>query len=314
MRPKERAVARQIARRLADYETEQRQLPGIASQAARSVLIERILESLRRIEYVRVIRQKPISLLRVDPTSPLFHPIKAAIYQYRLGNAEEAFWLVFLSVHFGRHGTTNWQLLRDVYGGLGQGGTWDWVTTSADPMAFRNWLDTNLATLKGGDGVRRHFGNHRKYQSLDAWKPTGTGQAIHSYINWVAPDGSQQGLFAKALRLCNNDPMRSFDWLYSSMSAVASFGRTARFDFLTMVAKVGLADIEPPVTYLDGATGPLSGARLLFGASPTADLGWRDLQEWLVTLGTYLGVGMQVLEDSLCNWQKNPTRFFPFRG
>src|SRR5437773_11418448 len=31
-------------------------------------------------------------------------------------------------------------------------------------------------------------------------------------------------------------------------------------------------------------------------------------------LGACLGVGMQVLEDALCNWQKSPDTFKPFRG
>jgi hypothetical protein len=38
------------------------------------------------------------------------------------------------------------------------------------------------------------------------------------------------------------------------------------------------------------------------------------LEEWLVQLGAGLGVGMQVLEDALCNWQKSPVQFKRFRG
>jgi hypothetical protein len=68
---------------------------------------------------------------------------------------------------------------------------------------------------------------------------------------------------------------------------------------------------------MQGATGPLSGARLLFGGKITAKLGWSDLDAWLVELEADLDVGihgMQVLEDALCNWQKSPKRFKPFRG
>ena len=40
----------------------------------------------------------------------------------------------------------------------------------------------------------------------------------------------------------------------------------------------------------------------------------RQLDQWLVELEAHLSVGMQVLEDSLCNWQKSPDRFDRFRG
>jgi len=88
----------------------------------------------------------------------------------------------------------------------------------------------------------------------------------------------------------------------------------AKFDYLTMLGKLGLAGIEPGSAYLEGATGPLRGARLLLGGSVTAALSAPTLDGWLVQLGTDLNVGMQVLEDSLCNWQKTPGKFVPFRG
>jgi hypothetical protein len=43
-------------------------------------------------------------------------------------------------------------------------------------------------------------------------------------------------------------------------------------------------------------------------------LGWALLEDWLLELDATLGVGMQVMEDSLCNWQKSPIRFKHFRG
>ena len=33
-----------------------------------------------------------------------------------------------------------------------------------------------------------------------------------------------------------------------------------------------------------------------------------DLESWLAELSTILNVGMQVLEDALCNWQKKSRR------
>jgi hypothetical protein len=77
-----------------------------------------------------------------------------------------------------------------------------------------------------------------------------------------------------------------------------------------MIGKLGLANIEPPSTYVQGSTGPVKGARLLFGVRSSA----KQLDSWLIELDAQLHVGMQVLEDALCNWQKSPTKFKPFRG
>jgi hypothetical protein len=39
-----------------------------------------------------------------------------------------------------------------------------------------------------------------------------------------------------------------------------------------------------------------------------------DLEAALGELDERLHVGMQVLEDALCNWQKSPAQFVSFRG
>jgi hypothetical protein len=81
-----------------------------------------------------------------------------------------------------------------------------------------------------------------------------------------------------------------------------------------MLGKLDLAAVEPGSAYLGGATGPVSGARLLFAGDKGADLSPDYLDTQLVELDARLGVGMQVLEDALCNWQKSPANFRPFRG
>jgi hypothetical protein len=77
-----------------------------------------------------------------------------------------------------------------------------------------------------------------------------------------------------------------------------------------MLGKLKLAPMEPGSTYMTGATGPRSGAKLLFGKYPST----AELDAWLVELGDYIGIGMQEMEDALCNWQKSPDAFRGFRG
>jgi Alpha-glutamyl/putrescinyl thymine pyrophosphorylase clade 3 len=309
MRPRDREVARQLEHDLLAFDQERLALPGIHQAANRTTLIEQLLESIHRIRFIERVRNRELSDRRCDPTDELFDPLKSAILHERRGDVEEAFWLTFLFVHFGKHARAGWRYAREVYGGLGDGGPWNWARVSTDATRFRAWLDVHQDQLQR-KGVPRGFGNHRKYQSLDAYSPSGTGAAVATYVDWVNPPRTHAQLVDKAYKDAGRDPRKTFDDLYNSMDAVASFGRMARFDYLTMVGKLGLARIEPGSTYMQGSTGPLAGARLLFGEQASAKV----LDGWLAELSTALGVGMQVLEDALCNWQKSPDRFVPFRG
>ena len=279
---------------------------------ARQVLVEQIIESLRRIEFAHFIRDSKIDFDRANPTSAIFDPIRAAVFRMRNGEFDEAFWLIFLSVHFGKHSKDGWRLARDIYGALGDS-PWTWARVSAKPKTFRAWLAKNEEKLRG-DGISRRFSNHRKYESLSASSPAGTATAIESYVEWVSPPRTHQQLIQDANKVVGQNAKEVFDYLYRSMNAVQRFGRLGKFDYLTMLGKLGLAPIEPGSAYFSGATGPLRGARLLFGGSPSANLSGKQLDNWLNDLDAHLNVGMQALEDSLCNWQKSPAKFKSYRG
>jgi hypothetical protein len=265
------------------------------------------------VEFIAAIAKRDVNHLRVDPSSDLFDPVKAAILHKRRGNIDEAFWLAFLSVHFGKHKRSGWRLARDIYGALGANIRWDWTTTSRNPRAFRRWLGKNENVLRKGDGIERNFGNHRKYQSLDATSNSGTGAAIESYVRWVGPQKTHQMLIAAAEKQCGGNARKMFDYLYQSMDKVSSFGRLAKFDYLTLIAKLSLAPIEAGSTYMEASTGPFAGAKLLFSGN-RANLSRRDVELRSTQLADDFGVGMQVMEDALCNWQKSPRKFIPFRG
>jgi len=160
-----------------------------------------------------------------------------------------------------------------------------------------------------------NFGNHRKYQSLDAFKLSGTGSAIGSYIEWIGEEQDHQGLIKK-MQSESNSSKKLFRTLYNSMKAVVSFGRMARFDYLTMIGKLQLAPIEPDSFYMDGATGPKAGAKLLFFGNKNINVSTEELNDLVNQLDSHLKLyfGMQVLEDSLCNWQKSPEKYVHFIG
>jgi Alpha-glutamyl/putrescinyl thymine pyrophosphorylase clade 3 len=173
---------------------------------------------------------------------------------------------------------------------------WDWARISADPKSFRNWLATNQTALQG-----RRFSNHRKYESLNANSDKGAAAVFESYVAWVAPPRTHQALIRETHQLIGQNPKDTFEHLYKTMN-VKRFGRLGKFDFLTMLGKLGIAPIEAGSAYLcDNATGPLKGARLLFTGSIVSTTGAKTLDALLPQLDNHLNVGMQALEDALCN-------------
>ena len=299
------------AARLADIESGLKafsrktvELKGIKSSQTLHSLAMQMIASLRRLEYTAALMHRDINSDRCDPSSSMFDPERAAILKARQGDTDEAIWLVFLSIHFGKHGKHGWRMLRDVYSGLGSG-LWTWARVSADPSSFRKWLNANRTNIGGA------FGNHRKYETLDTESEKGTATVIESFVALCVPSPSQ---FIKQItRSVGNDPGKIFDAIYKG-AAIFRFGRLAKFDFLCLLGRMDLAPIAPAKPYLKGSTGPLRGARLLvdgdFGSSTTAD----DLDAIVQQLDKILNVGMQVMEDAICNWQKSPSKFVHFRG
>lgn len=278
---------------------------GLPDAQTIGTLAWQIVASLRREDYYRVVQAKTVSANRADPNHPSFDAERAVAYHMQQGDVDEAGWLVFLMTHFARHLETNWRRLQDVYGALGTG-KWDWATVSANPNEFFAWLDANWQHVRGA------FGNHRKYESMRPTANRNMRRVVSDYLNWIGPAGHGQ-FFANAVQASGNNPHTIFDYLYQDM-AVNSFGRLAKFDYLSLIGRYGLAPIEAGKAYLDGATGPARGARLLVDGNANSTTGTANLQVELDALDQRLNVGMAVLEDALCNWQKSPRKFVHFKG
>lgn len=311
MRVTDIPLAKEIEKKLQSF-NERRELLGISTSENRTCLVEQIIDSIRRVKYVLLIESKPLSDSSANPRLDSFNPIKAAVINKRQGNLDEAFWLIFLLTHFGKSKSTGWTLIKNVYGGVNHADLWTWNDICADLEGFQYWLNDNVVELKNS-GV---FGNHRKYESLSAFKSNGTGAAVRSYVDWVMKFGNHSELFDSKRPTANASPREWFSALFESMDCVVRFGRTARFDYLTMVGKLKLINIEPDSTYMNGATGPLTGARLLFGGNKNSPMKYEELNSLLYELEAHIGLsfGMQILEDALCNWQKSPNKYVYFAG
>lgn len=312
MRKRDIEKAESLENSLRKYSLEVRSMPGINPDENMVSLIHQFIDSIRRVEYVRILPNRNLSAGSANPSNQFFDPLKAAAFYKNQDNIDEACWLVFLATHFGKNLQTSWRLARDIYGSLGTGDPWFWDRVAAMPEGPAQWINSNYSLLSS-DGVSRKFGNHRKYESLRPSSARPTGNVISTYVSWINEYGGHRELFNHALALSQNNQRQAFRHLYNDMR-VMSFGRTAKFDYLTMLSKLKLAPIEADSAYLEGATGPLKGAKLLFGGSFNSSLTTQDLNAELILLADKLGVGMQEMEDALCNWQKSPNRYSSFRG
>lgn len=313
MSPRDSERAQHLKMTVMDFASNTSSLPGLNGVGRLDALVGQFIASLRRIEFIHHVRDARHDPQRMNPASDMFDPLRAAVLYYRQGNIDEAWWLVFLATHFGKHGVDGWRLARDIYGKLGQSSLWNWATISANPNDFKVWLTANEVALTDRS-VSRRFSNHRKYESLRATSNKGIAAVFASYVTWVAPPRTHNDIIRQTHKVVGQHPETVFETLYHSMNSVQRFGRLGKFDFLTMLGKLGIAPIEPGSTFLTGATGPLAGARLLFGGWTDASLSARALDVKLIDFSRKTGLGMQVLEDSLCNWQKSPDVYISFRG
>lgn len=279
-------------------------LLGLPDAATIDTLAMQFVASLRREAYYRLVQAKPIGPARADPNNVSFDPERAVAFHMQLGDVDEAGWLIFLMTHFARP-LSGWQRLKDVYGQLGSG-RWSWAAVVANPAAFDAWLDANWQNVGGA------FGNHRKYESMDPNTNRPMKRAVADYIAWIGP-GGHAAFFANAVFAAGNNPHTIFDYLYNRLK-VRSFGRLAKFDYLSNIGRYRLAPIEAGKAYLGGATGPGRGARLIVDGNPISMTSNQAIQNSLDALDLRLQVGMAVMEDALCNWQKSPRHFIHYVG
>ncbi|MBB1318161.1 hypothetical protein H5123_11000 [Shewanella sp. SR43-4] len=301
---------------LVAFERIEGKLVGLKDESHYVTLSKQIVDSIRRIQFIEKIGERQISVLRSNPHSDMFDPLKSAWLNIRNNNVNEAYWLIFLSIHFGKHNMHGWDLCADIYGGLGKT-IWTWDKVSSNLTGFSKWFE-NASKEMESDNVKRLFGNHRKYESLRYNSRRPLHKVIESYVNWIGISRDHDTKFLEIITLNNTkDKFEFFDKSYQSMKHVKSFGRTAKFDYLTMLKKFNLQNIEPKELYLTGATGPKFGANLLFFGVKTSGVSNFKLNLLLNTLAENLPIGIlasQVLEDALCNWQKSSNKYIYFGG
>ena len=208
-----------------------------------------------------------------------------------VGDMDDAIWRCFLAAHFGRASADADQApsAARFLCAFGTEPYWTWQRVCDAPTTLRTWLanhDSDLQSLS--------FGNHRKYESK--W-PDDIWAVVESFLTLAEENDGPKQLVTVADH--KGDAAAQFDVLYRRLSPLWRFGRTGRFDFLSLLIDLRLISAEPASCYLRGATGPLKGAKRLWGKRPIG-----EIDRLAANLAARLKVSPMAIEDALCNWQK----------
>jgi hypothetical protein len=208
------------------------------------------------------------------------------------GDLDEAIWRCFLAAHFGRASATADQVQSAArfLCAFGTQPCWTWQRFCDAPDHLRVWLANNANDLQS-----LSFGNHRKYESQ---RPANIWAVMKSFLTLADKwDGPQ-----KLVTVDEDEGAASdrFEMLYRRLTPLWHFGRTGRFDFLALMIDLRIISAEPALCYLRGATGPLKGAKRLWGRNRTIN----QLEQLAADLAKRLGLSPMEIEDALCNWQK----------
>lgn len=208
-------------------------------------------------------------------------------------------WYLYLATYFGKSSASKWSLFQKA--------------------AFRKNREIILVEeiLRGKGGYFKElqdlnffsncqFSNHRKYTKKSLVGKNGfIGSADRFLDNINQFDFSEQ---------------TSFDQAYNSALKIPLFGRMAAFDYICSLCKCHLNVGEPISMYLKHSTGPQSGFNLLLNLCgiEMPSIGdviqaGDEIQQWFQEK-TEIFLVAQVLEDAICNWQKNPNYYKRYFG
>ena len=88
MRPGDRSLGASMLRTLTEYHRDVRPMPGASTDERKQAFVEQLVESVRRVRYVEVLRGRRLSDRCIDPAEECFDPVKAAILEFRAGNVD----------------------------------------------------------------------------------------------------------------------------------------------------------------------------------------------------------------------------------
>jgi hypothetical protein len=211
---------------------------------------------------------------------------------------QERVWVVYLATYFGKSKNSGWDLFKRASFKPDQ--------SIIKFEQIKDDIDSYFKYLSSIDFFQGcTFSNHRKYTAKELNGSKGLFRSIDYFV--------------KNIQIYCPEVEMDFHDMFLLSIKIPNFGRLAGFDFTSSLAKLDLNVKEPTSMYADHSTGPLQALGLLLKltGNNTAIVYQRelgsDLMSWFLTNSTIFMVG-QVLEDAICNWQKNTTRYIRYVG
>ena len=226
-----------------------------------------------------------------DPRREILHWIEAARDS---GDRREAVWRSFIAAVFGRLSSRvkdgSAAGAADFLCAFGYSPVWTWERVNSDQAkALREWMD------KTPQAALFPHGDHRPREPLT---PDRILAAVRSFIDFARKVNGPENVIKAA---APSSPEHHFALLFDKFRKLHSFKRLGSWDLIDLLLQVKLVlNAEPEHCYLEGSTGPLRGARMIWGSKPSPS----ELNRASRDLARALRVSCFVLEDALCNFQK----------
>lgn len=262
-----------------------------------NILARQTNDSIRRIDIYESYKKR--ALQAVNEKQDFIHTSIPFVLAQRTDLSQiNKVWVLYIATYFGKSSKSKWELFNRA--------TFD---NNRSIMLFENIqkdLDKYFKYLYSFDFFDGcTYSNHRKFT---AKRMTGEKGVF----------GSME-YFVKNIDQYSVDNKMDFHSMYKLAEKIPNFGRLAAFDFSSSLVKCGLNIEEPNSMYAEHSTGPLDAIDLLLRLTNNKSSSnekyklCTDLMRWFED-NTYIFMAGQVLEDALCNWNKNTSKYYKYTG
>ena len=262
-----------------------------------NILAKQTHDSIRRIEIYQAYKKRAIEA--VKDKKDFIHTSNPFVLSQRTDlGLDNRLWILYIATYFGKSNKSKWTLFNRA--------TFDKKNSIFLFDEIKLDLDKYFKYLSDFDFFKDcTYSNHRKYTAKNFYGDKGVFKSMEYVVNNIKQYSSGKEI--------------DFHTMYNLSQKIPNFGRLAGFDFSSSLVKCGFNIKEPLSMYAEHSTGPLDAIGLLLKLTSNSTSTnskkqlCTDLMKWFIDNSDIFMVG-QVLEDSICNWQKNTSKYIRYTG
>jgi len=262
-----------------------------------NILANQTFDSIRRIQIYEIYEIRAREAVKEKKSFKYTSNPFVLAQRSDLSNQDKV-WYIYLATYFGKSNKSKWELFnRATFHRDGSIIKFNQIQADLDKyfkylVSFDFFLNCN-------------YSNHRKFTAKTLTGGNGVFKSMEYFVKNV-------GLYTPQYEIDFHD-------MYLLSQKIPSFGRLAGFDFTSSLTKCGLNVKEPTSIYANHSTGPLEALELLLkltnndvSKASQKKLGI-DLMDWFLK-NSKIYMTAQVLEDAICNWQKDTVKYIRYTG